>query len=58
MTNKIAYSVKEAVNVSSISRTTLYELIKAGKIKPAKIGTRTLIMRSDLEAMIQRAVAA
>ena len=58
MTTKIAYTNNEAREVSGIGRTKLYELINAGKLKPAKIGTRTLILRTDLEGMLQRAVAA
>ena len=58
MTAKIAYTINEAREVSGIGRTKLYELINAGKLKPAKIGTRTLILRTDLEGMLQRAVAA
>lgn len=58
MTDKIAYTINEAREVSGIGRTKLYELINAGKLKPAKIGTRTLILRTDLEGMLQRAVAA
>lgn len=58
MTDKIAYTINEAREVSGIGRTKLYELINAGKLKPAKIGTRTLILRTDLECMLQRAVAA
>ena len=30
----------------------------ADELKPAKIGTRTLILRADLEGMLQRAVEA
>lgn len=58
MTDKISYSVNEAVKASGIGRTTIYELIKVGELKPAKIGTRTLILRSDLEGMLERAKAA
>ena len=58
MTDKIAYTINEAREVTGIGRTKLYELINAGKLKPAKIGTRTLILRTDLEGMLQRAVAA
>ena len=58
MTDKIAYTSNEAREVTGIGRTKLYELINAGKLKPAKIGTRTLLLRTDLEGMLQRAVAA
>lgn len=58
MTDKISYSVTEAVAASGLGRTTIYELIKTGVLKPAKIGARTLILRRDLEAMIEQRKAA
>lgn len=58
MTEKLSYTVNEAVSVSGIGRTKLYDLIKVGELKPAKIGTRTLILRADLEGMLQRAAGA
>jgi len=58
VTEKLSYTVSEAVAVSGIGRTKLYDLIRAGELKPAKIGTRTLILRADLEGMLQRAVGA
>lgn len=58
MNDKISYTVNEAVKACGLGRTTIYELIKAGELKPAKVGARTLILRSDLEDMLQRAVAA
>lgn len=58
MTDKISYTVNEAVAASGIGRTKLYDLMRAGELKPAKIGTRTLIRRKDLEALIERKLAA
>ena len=58
VTDVIAYSVTEAAKASNLGRTTLYELIKAAELKPAKIGTRTLILRRDLEGLIERRKAA
>lgn len=58
VTEVIAYSVTEAAKASNLGRTTIYELIKAGELKPAKIGTRTLILRRDLEGLIERKKAA
>lgn len=57
MTDRISFSIKEAAALCGLSRTTLYELIRAGELKPAKVGLRTLILRTDLEAMLQRAAA-
>lgn len=58
MTTKIAYTMKETVAVSGISRTTLYGLMKAGELTPVKIGVRTLIRHKDLEELLQRKLAA
>lgn len=56
MTNEtlkpLAYSIKEAIAVSSIGRTRLYELINAGEIKVTKIGRRTLVVAKSLNALI------
>ena len=55
---KIAYTMKEAVAATGISRTMLYALIKAGELSPVKIGTRTLLRHIDLEALVNRKRAA
>jgi excisionase family DNA binding protein len=49
---KLAYQINEAVQVSGLGRTTLYELIKSGKIRTMKAAGRRLILRSDLEAFL------
>lgn len=48
----IALSVTEAARVSGLSRTTIYGLINEGYLPRVKIGTRTLVLRSDLEALL------
>lgn len=58
MNIKIAYTMKEATAACGISRTALYGLIKAGELTPVKIGVRTLIRHTDLEALLQRKLAA
>jgi excisionase family DNA binding protein len=40
---KLAYSVREFCRETSIGKTMLYELVKAGKIKITKVGTRSII---------------
>jgi excisionase family DNA binding protein len=55
---KLAYSVPEAVAVSGIGRSILYELIKAGKLAIVKIGSRTLIRHGDLAALLDDHVVA
>lgn len=55
---KLAYQVNEAVHVSGLGRTTIYELIKAEKLKTVKAAGRRLIMREDLEAYLRSCRAA
>lgn len=55
---KIAYTVKEAVEATGLGRTTLYQMIGEGRLKVVKIGTRTLIPRSSLEAIFSDPVEA
>lgn len=57
MNTPIAYTVKQATTACGFSRTTLYSLIKAGELTPVKIGVRTLIRHTDLEALINRKAA-
>jgi excisionase family DNA binding protein len=54
MTDYIAHSIADAVRVSGIGRTTLYELIGAGKLDARKVGNRTLIPADSLRSYIAR----
>jgi excisionase family DNA binding protein len=49
---KIAYSINEAAAASGFGRTKLYQEINAGNLKAVKLGSRTLIRSTDLEAFI------
>ncbi|MEO6152121.1 MAG: helix-turn-helix domain-containing protein [Croceibacterium sp.] len=46
----IALTLPDAVNVSGLSRTSLYEALKRGKLTAIKAGRRTLILHTELEA--------
>jgi excisionase family DNA binding protein len=48
----LAYSIKDAVQVSSIGRTTLYGLISSGEIESVKVGNRRLIKAASLAKFI------
>jgi excisionase family DNA binding protein len=50
--SKIAYSIKEACQATSLGRTTLYKLISEGKLGTIKVGTRTLIPADSLESFL------
>lgn len=54
MIEKLTYTVNEATEALGIGRTTLYELINAGKLAVVKIGSRTIIRRKDLDAFLDR----
>jgi hypothetical protein len=47
-----AMTVSEFCRWASIGRTKLYAEIKAGRIKPRKIGAKTVILRSEGEAWL------
>lgn len=49
----LAYSIADAVRVSSIGRTRLYALIGEGRLEARKIGKRTLIPAHSLRALIE-----
>ncbi|WP_409528028.1 helix-turn-helix domain-containing protein [Rhizobium sp.] len=49
-------SVADTAKYLSISRARLYELLKAGDLRPAKIGHRTVIWRVDADAFLERSL--
>jgi excisionase family DNA binding protein len=50
--NKITLRLDEAQAVSGLSRSTLYELIKSGRLRAVKVAGRRLIPREALEALL------
>jgi excisionase family DNA binding protein len=50
---KAAYAVSEATTVLSIGKTALYELVKNGRLKPVKLGRKTLFLASDLARLLE-----
>lgn len=51
---QLAYTVKQAATILGIGRTTLYALIQTGELTPVKLRMRTLLMRDDLVALLDR----
>ena len=47
-----AYTIDEAVLVSGVGRTSIYEVIKKGELRAVKRGRRTLILTDDLERFL------
>lgn len=54
--DSLAFTVEEALAAMRISRSTFYELVKAGSLPVAKIRGRTLVRRVDLEALLARSL--
>ena len=50
----IAVRIPEAVKLSGLSRSVLYELIKNGEIEIAKVGRSTLVLVESLHALIEK----
>lgn len=51
-TQPIAVTIPEAVRLTGIGRSKLYELFRRGDLKPRKAGKRTLLIRTELEEYI------
>lgn len=49
---KLAYSIKEAVAASSLSRSTIYSHIATGRLLAVRVGGRTVIPADSLRALI------
>ncbi|MFG1268101.1 helix-turn-helix domain-containing protein [Xanthobacter sp. DSM 14520] len=52
MTDRLLYSVNDALKALSISRAKFYAEAKAGKIKLRKIGVKTVVTAADLAAYV------
>ncbi len=48
----VSLSIPEAVKASGIGRTTIFDMIKSGRLPAKKLGARTIILRTDLEAFV------
>ncbi|MGQ0445998.1 MAG: helix-turn-helix domain-containing protein [Beijerinckiaceae bacterium] len=56
--NRLAIGIDEAVTISGLGRSNLYQLINAGAIETAKIGKRRLVLVASLKELIENARAA
>lgn len=52
MTEKLAFTVNDAIAASSIGRDRIYDAIKSGKLRACRWGGKTLIRRADLMAFL------
>lgn len=51
----LAYRIPDAVRVSGLGRTKLYELIKTGELKTVRVGGRRLVPANELKALLSAA---
>lgn len=51
-TNKNYYTVKELADIMGLSRITIFNRVKSGKIKAEKIGRNYIIYKKDLEKIL------
>lgn len=49
----LAYSVADASRVSSLCKTSIYGLIREGRLEARKIGKRTVIPAASLRRLIE-----
>ena len=49
---KLAVTLTEASALSGIGRSSFYKLFHQGKLKPRKVGKRTLILVAELQAFL------
>ena len=50
---KLAYSIREAAHASSLSRSSIYNHITAGRLQAKRVGGRTVILAESLEALLK-----
>jgi excisionase family DNA binding protein len=50
---KIAYTIAEAAEVSSLGQTSIYKAIKERRLRVKKYGARTIVRRTDLAAFLR-----
>ena len=49
---KLAYSINEACDATSLGKTTIYSLIAASRLRAIRIGGRTVIPAYSLNALL------
>lgn len=53
LSDRLAYGPADAARVMSVSRATVFEWIRQGKVRSVKIGGRTLIAREELLRLLK-----
>jgi excisionase family DNA binding protein len=50
---RLAYSVRDACTALSVGKTKIFAMIKAGELPVVRIGGRTLVPASSLQALLE-----
>jgi len=50
---KVGYSIIEACRATSLSKSTIYSHIAAGRLRAVRVGGRTIIPAASLHALIE-----
>ncbi len=53
LTQKPLYKISEVCVIFNITRPTVYEWIKAGKLRPVKIRSRVYFLGSEIQALLK-----
>lgn len=56
MTSRPLLSIKEVCDLFQITKPTIYEWIKHGKLKPYKVRARVYFLMADIEALLKSCV--
>lgn len=51
---RLAFSIDELAKSTGVGRTTIYEQIKAGRLRPVKCGKRTLVPEEEARRWLDR----
>lgn len=54
---KLLHSIEEALSILSLGRTKFYEQINAGRIVLVKVGKKSLVPQSSLDAFVAAKIA-
>jgi excisionase family DNA binding protein len=49
----IAYSIKQACELSSLGKTTIYRIAQLGKLRLIRVGGRTVVSADSLHALLE-----
>lgn len=52
MTEKLCYTVKEASGALRVNRATIFEPLEYGRLRRVKIGAKTIMLRSSVDALL------